>query len=208
MFGLDLNFIVTVVIIIIFVGMILKFLRGITLNITKKVEKGKLDPTTTGERLKKYIIQAVKFNPKTAKRLYLERTKYGEGGKIGKIVGHLSDKDCTSFIVKRSIISKKELLYCPVNMHTSLHQKNVIINAVSLNSAGGYLYPIPKNRPTKDVFNIVARQFEKDIRKMVTFDTPQIEVEQLYEGITGFNRDESFYKEPETIEEREEELDE
>lgn len=203
LFGIDLNFIITVVIIIIFISMILKFLKGITVNIKKNVEKEKIDPTTTGERLKKYFIQAVRLNPKTAKFLYLERTNWGEGGKIGRIYGHISDKDCTAFIIKRSIIGKKQLLYCPVDMHTTLHQKNVVIHGVSLHSAGGYLWPIPLNEEkTSTIFKIVSRAFEKDLRRMMIFDAPQIEVEQIYEGITGFNRDEAFYDEPETIEEQ------
>lgn len=201
-FGINLDFIITIVIIIIFLSMVLKFLKGLTINIKKNVEREKLDPTTTGERLKKYFIQAVKLNPKTAKTLYLQRTDWGEGGKIGRIVGHISDKDCTAFIIKRSIIGKKQLLYCPVDMHTTLHQKNIIIHGVSLHSAGGYLWPIPlKEQKTNKVFKIVSRAFEKDLRRMITMDAPQIEVEQIYEGITGYNRDEAFYDEPETIEE-------
>ena len=204
MFGIDLNFIITVAIVIIFVGMILKFLRGMTVNIKKTTARKKLDPTTTGERLKKYLIQAVKLNPKTAKLLYLERTKYSEGGKVGKIVGHLTDRECTTFIIKKSIIGRKQLVYCPINMHTSLHSKTVLLHGSSLHSAGGYLWvvPTPDGISTNKVFLITSRAFEKDLRRMMAFDVPQIEVEQIYEGITGFDRDESFYDEDEGIEER------
>lgn len=201
--GIDLNFIITIVIVIIFLSMILKFFHGLKLSITKGKERKKLDPTSTGERLKKYFIQAVKLNPKTAKNLYLERTSWGEGGKIGRIVGHISDKDCTAFVIKKSLIGKKQLLYCPLDMHTSLHQKNVIVRGVSLHSAGGYLWPVPDGEGmTKTVFKVVSRAFEKDLRRMAAMDIPQIEIEQIYEGITGYNRDESFYDEPEEIEEK------
>jgi hypothetical protein len=205
---MDLNLIITLVIIAVFFFLIIKFIKGMTVNIYKKTEIEKLDPTSTGERLKKYIIQASKMNPKTAKSLYLERTEWGEGGKIGHVVGHITDKDTTSFIIRKHFIGRKYLLYCPVDMHTTLHQKHVIIHGVSIHSAGGYLWPTPKgDEATSDVFMVVSAAFEKDLKRMVTMDVPQIEVEQIYEGITGFKRDRSFYEEPEDIGERYEVVD-
>lgn len=200
--GIDLNFIITIVIVIIMAGMILKFLRGMTINIYKRKEKQRLDPTTTGERLKLYLIQAAKINPKTAKYLLLERTKYNEGGKIGKIVGYITDKDVTTFIIKKNMIGTKYLVYVPVDLHTSLHQKNVICNGVSISSAGGYLWLVPADQTlAKETFEITASAFERDLKRMMAMDIPQIEVEQIYEGITGYERDEAFYDEEEEINE-------
>ena len=200
-FGLDLGTIILIAIIFIAIYLAIRFIRNITVNVYKKAEKDKLDPTSTGERLKLYFIQAAKMNPKTAKHLLLERTEWAEGGKIGRVVGHMTDKDCTTFIIKKGLIfGLKFLLYCPVDMHTTLHQKDVIIHGVSIHSAGGYLWPVPKEKgETAAVFLIVAAAFEKDLKRMMTMDVPQIEVEQIYEGITGFKRDKAFYDEPEEI---------
>lgn len=187
-----------------FIKLALNFIKAFQVNLGPRTRTRELDPTSTGERLKAYIIQAVKFNPKTATKLYLERTNWSEGGRIGNVVGHLTDKDCTAFIIKnRRFTRKKQLLYCPVDMHTSLHQKTVIIRAASLHSAGGYLWPVPKDeRDTHSIFKIVADAFVKDLKRMQQMDMSQIEIEQIYEGMTGFDRDESFYDEPSDIEER------
>lgn len=187
-----------------FLKLAMNTIQKVKVNLGPQYKKVDLDPTSTGERLKQYIIQAVKFNPKTANKLYLERTNWSEGGRIGNVIGHLTDKDCTAFIIKnRTFSRKKQLLYCPVDMHTSLHQKTVIIRAASLHSAGGYLWPVPKDdRSTHVVFKIVASAFEKDLKRMQKMDMPQIEIEQIYEGMTGFDRDETFYDEPSDIDER------
>jgi len=203
-FGIDLGTIIVIAIVFVGIYLVIRFIRNITVNVYKKQEKDKLDVTSTGERLKLYFIQAAKLNPKTVKRLYLERTEWAEGGKIGRVVGHMTDKDCTAFIIKKGFIfGLKFLLYCPVDMHTTLHQKEVIIHGVSIHSAGGYLWPVPKEKgETSAVFMIVASAFEKDLKRMMSMDVPQIKIEQIYEGITGFKRDRAFYDEPETIEDK------
>lgn len=201
-FGIDIGFIINILIIFLFLGLLVKFFKGLTLKIYRKKEYQKIDPTSTGERLKKYLIQAAKMNPKTAKYLYLERTKYAEGGRIGKILGYITDKDVTAFIIKKYFIGTKYLVYVPVDLHTSLHQKNVIIHAVSISSAGGYLWAVPdKEFKAKKVFDLTANAFNRDLKRMMAMDIPQIEIEQIYEGITGFHRDKSFYAEDEEIEE-------
>jgi hypothetical protein len=198
----DLDTIIIIGIIIICAYLVFKLIRGMTVNIYRKTEKKKLDPTSTGERLKVYLIQAAKLNPKTAKTLVLERTKYNEGGRIGRIVGYITDKDVTTFIIKKRLFGAKFLLYVPVDKHTSLHQKNVICNGVSISSAGGYLWVIPvEKEEAASTFDITARAFERDLKRMMTMDIPQIEIEQIYQGITGFNRDRSFYDEDEELEE-------
>jgi len=199
-FGIDIGFIITIIIYVVIAGMIFKFLRGITINIYKKKTHKKLDPTSTGERLKTYLIQASKLNPRTAKNLILERTKYNEGGKIGRIVGYITDKDVTTFIINKRRMGRKYVLYIPVDKHTTLHQKNVIARGVSISSAGGYLWIIPtEKQEARETFEIAAKAFERDLKRMMAMDIPQIEVEQIYEGITGYNRDEAFYGEDEEI---------
>ena len=196
--------IITVIIFYFFLKLFLNFIKKIQINSGPRYKRHDLDPTSTGERLKQYIIQAVKYNPKTATKLVLERTAWAEGGTIGKIVGHLTDKDCTAFIVKIGFFTrKKQLLYCPVDMHTSLHQKIVVIRAASIHSAGGYLWPVPNDdKSTHTTFKAISEAFVKDLKRMQRMDMPQIEIEQIYEGMTGFDRDESFYDEPSDIDER------
>lgn len=201
-----LEWIMNVIIVVIVLIFIVKIFKKIVINVPRASKPKEIDPTTTGERLKKYIVKVGKMNPKTAKVLKLERTIWSEGGKIGKIAGALPTKDCTRFIVKRGLFSRKILLYCPTDMHTSLHNKEVLIRGTSVDTAGGYLYPIPCNgKDNKTVFRIVAESFEADLRKMLTMDSLQMELEQTYQGIAGVNREKEFYEEPQEIIEYEEE---
>jgi hypothetical protein len=161
-----------------------------------------IDPTTTGERLKKYIIRAGKLNPKTVNRIILSRTQWSEGGKIASVAGCLPTKNCTRFILRpRLYFGKKTLFYCPTNMHSSLHNKEVIVHGTGIDSAGGYYYPIPSGQilTNAEVFEIVSTQFEADLRRMLTMDSLQMELEQTYKGIAGYGREEEFYNEPEDI---------
>lgn len=203
------EFIMQIIIIVIVLIFIVKIFKKIVINVPRASKIKEIDPTTTGERLKKYLAKASKLNPKTAKVMKLERTIWSEGGKIGKIVGTLPTKDCTRFLVKRNFFSRKNLFYCPTDMHTSLHNKEVLIRGTSIDTAGGYLYPIPCNgkRSNKSVFRIVAESFEADLRKMLTMDSLQMELEQTYQGIAGLDREEEFYEEPQEIVEYEKEGD-
>lgn len=203
---MDLSWIMNIVIIVIMLIFIVKIFKKIVINVPRASKIKEIDPTTTGERLKKYLAKASKLNPKTAKIMKLERTIWSEGGKIGKIVGTLPTKDCTRFLVKRNFFSRKNLFYCPTDMHTSLHNKEVMIRGTSIDTAGGYLYPIPCNgKSNKSVFKIVAESFEADLRKMLTMDSLQMELEQTYQGIAGLDREEEFYEEPQEIVEYEKE---
>lgn len=201
-----LEWIMNIVIVVIIMIFIVKIFKKIVINVPRAAKIKEIDPTTTGERLKKYIAKAGKLNPKTAKILKLERTIWSEGGRIGKIVGALPTKDCTRFIVKRHIFARKNLFYCPTDMHTSLHNKEVLISGTSIDTAGGYLYPIPCNgKDNKTIFRIIAESFEADLRKMLTMDSLQMELEQTYQGIAGLDREEEFYEEPQEIVEYEKE---
>lgn len=197
---MDLSWIMNIIIVIIILIFIVKIFKKIVVNVPKGTKIREIDPTTTGERLKKYIIKASKLNPKTAKILKLERTIWSEGGKIGKVAGAMPTKDCTRFIVKRGFFARKNLFYCPTNMHTSLHNKEVMINGTSIDTAGGYLYPIPCNgNDNKTIFRIISEAFEADLRKMLTMDSLQMELEQTYQGIAGLDREDEFYEEPQEI---------
>lgn len=188
------DLIIRIVIVVIVLMFILKLFHKITVNINRPKYK-EIDPTTTGERLKKYIVKAGKLNPRTATTLLLSRTEWSEGGKVGRIVGCLPTKNCTRFIVKKGFISKKLLMYCPTDLHSSLHNKEVIVYGVGIESAGGYYYPLPNNdsnMTNHQTFRIVSKQFESDLRKMLTMDSMQMEVEQTYQGIAGVQREEEF----------------
>jgi hypothetical protein len=196
-----LDFIIKAAIVIIVIIFALKIFQRITFNITKGNQVKEIDPTTTGERLKKYLIKAGKINPKTAKIALLSRTNWSEGGKISNISGCLPTKNCTRFILKSSIFGKRYLMYCPTDLHSSLHNKEVIIFGVGIENAGGYYYPLPNGNKMNnyDTFKIVSKQFESDLRKMLTMDSLQMELEQTYRGIAGMGREKEFYDERENI---------
>ena len=200
------DMIIQIVIIVIILMFVLKLFHKITVNISRP-QINEIDPTSTGERLKKYIIKAGKLNPKTAKTLLLSRTNWSEGGTVARIAGTLPTKNCTRFIIKKGLFSKKLLMYCPTNLHSSLHNKEVILYGVGIESAGGYYYPLPEKKvmSNHEVFRIVSKAFESDLRKMLTMDTLQMELEQTYQGIAGQQREEKFYGEPEEIIEYEKE---
>jgi hypothetical protein len=201
------DIIITIVIVVLIMFFVLKLFHKITINVNRPKYK-EIDPTTTGERLKKYIIKAGKLNPRTARMLLLSRTEWSEGGKIAKIVGCLPTKNCTRFVLRKGFLGKKVLMYCPTNLHSSLHNKEVIVYGVGIESAGGYYYPLPKtDMSNHQTFEIVSSQFEGDLRKMLTMDSLQMELEQTYKGIAGTGREEDFYDEAEDIIEYEKEGD-
>jgi len=197
-----LDTIVNIVIVVIILLFIFKMFQKITVNISRPARKQEIDPTSTGERLKKYIVKASKMNPKTAKQVKLSRTKWSEGGKVAKVYGCLPTKNCTRFVLQpRGFFSRKVLMYCPTDLHSSLHNKEIMIYGTSIDSAGGYYYPIPNGQKMKnsEVFQIVSEQFEADLRKMLTMDSLQMELEQTYQGIAGYRREDQFLEEPEEV---------
>ena len=200
------DIIIQIVIVVIVLIFILKLFHKITINISRP-KVNEVDPTSTGERLKKYIIKAGKLNPKTAKTLLLSRTNWSEGGTVARIAGTLPTKNCTRFIIKKGLFGKKLLMYAPTDLHSSLHNKEVILYGVGIESAGGYYYPLPTaNRMSNhEVFRIVSKAFESDLRKMLTMDTLQLELEETYHGIAGTRREDEFLKEHEEIIEYEKE---
>ena len=131
-------------------------------------------PMSVGERLKKYIVKASKSNPHHVKSIYLRRTEYSSGGKIGRVVGVLPTKHCTRFLFKNTRLGMMKLLYCPVDMHTSLHSNQVTINAIGLDNAGGFYYPIPQDMYTQDVFKVFKEALNIDLKRMQIIDMMQL----------------------------------
>jgi len=196
-----LNFIISAAIVVVIIIFALKLFQRITVNINRPQIK-EIDPTTTGERLKKYLVKAGKLNPKTVKVALLSRTTWSEGGKIASVAGCLPTKNCTRFILRpRFVFGKKYLFYCPTDLHSSLHNKEVLIYGVGIENAGGYYYPLPNGSKMSnyETFRIVAKQFESDLRKMLTMDSLQMELEQTYRGIAGMGREKEFYDERENV---------
>jgi len=142
-------------------------------------------PMSVGERLKKYIVKASKSNPHNVKTLYLKRTEYSSGGKIGRVVGVLPTKYCTRFIFKNRRIGMMKLMYCPTDMHTSLHSNQVTIDAIGLDNAGGFYYPVPNGKSLQDIFYIFKTALNIDLKRMQIVDMMQLEQEQLYSSIAG-----------------------
>ena len=143
-------------------------------------------PTSVGERLKKYILKASKSNPHNVRELYLKRTEYSSGGRIGVVKGVLPTKYCTRFIFKNKRIGWMKLMYCPTNLHTSLHSNQVQIDAIGLDNAGGFYYPIPaKEENTQNVFKIFRDALNIDLKRMQIVDMMQLEQEQIYSAIAG-----------------------
>jgi len=181
MINIALPFIIGFVMIIIVWGMI-KSMIG---NIGKRPTYGMV-PTTVGERLKKYILKASKSNPHNVKELFLKRTDYSSGGRVGVVKGVLPTKYCTRFIFKNHRLGWMKLMYCPTNMHTSLHSNQVQIDAIGLDNAGGFYYPIPHHENTiKNVFNIFKTALNIDLKRMQIVDMMQLEQEQIYSSIAG-----------------------
>ena len=172
--------VVLAIVVVIIAWMLLKRLfSGIT------IPHYGMRPMSVGERLKKYILKASKSNPHNVKEIYLRRTEYSSGGKVGRIVGVLPTKYCTRFLFKNHRLGWMKLMYCPTDMHTSLHSNQVTLDAIGLDNAGGFYYPIPHLRKTQDVFNIFKNALNIDLKKMQIVDMMQLEQEQLYSSIAG-----------------------
>jgi len=154
-----------------------------------------LPPSSTGDRLKKYLYNSRKGNPKTVKTLQMKRCHYNTGGFVGYCVGVLPTRYCTRFIFKRNWWQKwnYQLLYCPTDMHTSLHSSNVMIAGVGLDNAGGFYYPIPiDGKSNYEVFKTVSSAIKIDLKKMQIIDTMQVEFDQVMSAIAGKETTEEF----------------
>jgi hypothetical protein len=154
-----------------------------------------LPPSSTGDRLKKYLYNARKGNPKTVKTIQMKRSPYNTGGFVGHCVGVLPTRYCTRFIFKRNWWQRwnYQLLYCPTSMHTSLHSANVMISGVGLDNAGGFYYPIPAdNKSNYDAFEIISNAIKIDLKKMQIIDTMQVSYDQVMSAIAGEETKEEF----------------
>ena len=154
-----------------------------------------MPPSSTGDRLKKYLYNSRKGNPRIAKHLLMKRSPFNTGGFIGYCVGVLPTHYCTRFIFKQKWWQRwgYQLLYCPTSMHTSLHSQDVMIAGVGLDNAGGFYYPIPDDKAKNyEVFRIVADAIKIDLKKMEIIDIAQIEYDQTISAIAGKETTEDF----------------
>jgi hypothetical protein len=163
-------------------------------------------PSTTGDRLKRYLFNARKGNPKIAKQIWMKRSPFNTGGFIGYCVGVLPTRYCTRFIFKRNWWQQwnYQLMYCPTSMHTSLHSRDIMIAGVGLDNAGGFYYPIPSDtRKNYEIFKIVANAIKIDLKKMQIIDTSQVEYDQVMSAIAGEQMTTDFIEgAPELVRER------
>jgi hypothetical protein len=160
-----------------------------------KITPKEQPPSTTGDRLKKYIYNARKGNPRIAKHLMMKRTPYNTGGYIGRIVGVLPTRYCTRFIFKAHWWQRwnYQLMYCPTGMHTSLHSHDVMIDGSGLDNAGGFYYPIPSDtQENYKVFEIISDALKIDLKKMQIVDTMQVEYDQVMSAIAGKETTDEF----------------
>jgi hypothetical protein len=154
-----------------------------------------LPPSTTGDRLKKYLFNSRKGNPKSVKHLYMKRSPFNPGGFIGYCSGALPTRYCTRFIFKQHWWQRwnLQLMYCPTTMHTSLHSQDVMIAGVGLDNAGGFYYPIPDDEQKNyDVFRIISDAVKIDLKKMQIIDTMQVEYDQVMNAIAGRETTDEF----------------
>jgi len=154
-----------------------------------------LPPSTTGDRLKKYIFNARKGNPKIVKHISMKRSPFNTGGFIGYCVGVLPTRYCTRFIFKQHWWQRwnLQLMYCPTTMHTSLHSQDVVIAGVGLDNAGGFYYPIPDNeKKNYEVFKMVSNALKIDLKKMEIIDMMQVSYDQTISAIAGKETAEEF----------------
>jgi len=156
-----------------------------------------------GDRLRKYLVNCAKLNPRNCRVLKMRRTKYNNGGKIGKIVGVVPSKFVTRFIIKRRAFSGKQILYCPVDMHTNILCQDVIVNALGLENAAGFYYPHPYDKTLKKkVYNFLQTAFDIDMHSMFIMDMKMINPTQVEMAIAGERPIERIIREvPEEYEE-------
>jgi len=194
-----LNILVPILVIYVMLMITLQLAKQIFPARNEFVKKGFI-PTDPGERLKKYIIKASKVNPVACKVLKLQRTKYNEGGKIGKIIGVLPSKHITRFVFKKNIFSFPRIFYCPSHMHTDLHAKEVLVKAICLDNAGGFYYPVPYDEKSRaEIFYVMQSAFEIDLKQMLQIDLHQIHNLQILSSITGKETAKEFIRKPEEI---------
>jgi hypothetical protein len=173
-------------------------------NLAKRTPE--MPPSTTGDRLKKYLFNARKGNPKIVKQIWMKRSPFNTGGFIGYAVGVLPTRNCTRFIFKRNWWQQwnYQLMYCPTSMHTSLHSKDLMIAGVGLDNAGGFYYPIPDDKKKNyDVFRVISDAIKIDLKKMQIIDTAQVEYDQVMSAIAGEQVTDEFIEgAPETMRQR------
>lgn len=139
-----------------------------------------------GDRLRVYLIRAGKLNPQNCKVLKLRRTKYNNGGKIGKIAGCIPSRFVTRFIIKRHILSGRQIIYVPVDMHSSLLCKDVVLDSLGLENSGGFYYPHPyDNTLKKKIFDLFKTALNIDLHNHFITDLLVASPTQVEKSISG-----------------------
>jgi len=180
--------IIGLIMVLFIVGFVKKIFSGM------RRPKEELNPSNTGERLKKYIYNSSKGNPRIAKTIWMMRSPYSSGGLVGHIVGAMPTRHCTRFLIKNHKFQRwgYKLLYCPTSMHSSLHAEQIMLNAAGLDNAGGFYYPIPLDGDNYKTFRLVADAVRIDLKKMEIMDIMQVEYDQTISAIAGEEKTEDF----------------
>jgi len=194
---------ISIVIYVLIIGLIFSFLMEIISPFRGVIRKKTYLSRDAGERLKKYIINAVRLNKNACKELKLRRTKYASGGKIGKIYGALASKFVTVFVIKRTMLSGKQIIFVPIDYHSSLLCKSVVISAVALTNSAGVYYPIPFDKTQKKkLFDLMGTQYTILMNEMFITDLRMITPSQIEMAIAGREPIERIIREvPEEIKE-------
>ena len=135
-------------------------------------KKKEIIPRDAEERLFKYIVTASRTNPNASKYLYLTRTEFAPGGYVGKIIGKVSEHGFTKFAIRKF---GKKVIYVPRYLHTSLHLRDVFIDAQDLEYVNGFFFPIPfkldgRWNSMEEYKDACIREIEKDVSKITTMD--------------------------------------
>lgn len=169
--------------IIIVIFCFLYFTRMIK-EIAGPAKRKQFSPQNVGDRMKKYIFQAAKANPSKAKVLKLRRTKFNEGGTIGTISGIVTTGDVTRFVFRKTF-GRRQVLYCPTSMHSSLHHREVFIDGISLENLSGFFFPVPYEGANWNAYTMTNDAFKKDIKRLQRMDIQQIELEETAAAMIG-----------------------
>jgi len=153
-------------------------------DIAGPAKRKQFSPENVGDRMKKYIFKAAMANPNKSRILKLRRTKFNEGGNIGKICGVVTTGDVTRFVFRKTF-GRRQVLYCPSKMHSSLHHREVFIDGISLENLSGFFFPVPYEGANWDAYTLGNSAFKKDIKRLQRMDIQQIELEETAAAMIG-----------------------
>lgn len=175
-----------IIIYVLIIGLMFSLILEVISPFRGAIRKKTFLSRDAGERLKKYIINSVKLNKSACKELKLRRTKYSSGGRIGRIYGVLASKFVSVFVIKRTRLSGKQIIFVPLEYHSSLLCKSVVVSAVSLTNAAGVYYPVPFDKTQKKkLFDLMGTQYAILMNEMFITDLKMITPSQIEMAIAG-----------------------